>query len=132
MRDTRLRARVALLAFAGSLLVGLAGAPACAAESTGTASIRMTAPRMDTTGSPFDLAFGSPSAYPATLVAGGQAVVAITPKRQSYAGVQHDDIVWSTDVANMTTVRNMVSATFVDDGGACAASGIFGLLARSV
>lgn len=90
--------------------------------STGTAALRLTAPRMDSPTSPFDLGFASPSAYPATVTAGGLATVTVTPKRQAIAGERHDELVWSTDVAGMLEARTSVSATFLSAGGAIAPS----------
>ena len=95
-----------------------------ALTSTGTATIRLTAPRMDSTASAFDLALSSPSSYPSIIMPGAKATIAITPKRQSFAGGQHGEIVWSTDVANRTEERTMVSALFVSDGGAIAPSSL--------
>ncbi len=95
-----------------------------ALTSTGTAAIRLTAPRMDSPTSAFDLGFTAPSSYPATVSAGGQALLSVTPKRQSIAGEQHDEVVWSTDVAGMAQARSMVSATFLSAGGAIAPSAL--------
>lgn len=95
-----------------------------ALTSTGTATLRLTAPHMDSASSAFDLAFSSPSSYPAILMPGAAATLAVTPKRQSFAGGQHDEIVWSTDVANRTEERTMISALFVADGGAIAPSSL--------
>lgn len=95
-----------------------------ALRSTGTATVRLGAPRMDSASSAFDLALSSPASYPAMLAPGGQARISITPKRQAFPGGQHDEIVWSTDVANRTEERTMVSAQFVADGGAIAPSSL--------
>ncbi len=95
-----------------------------ALTSTGTATLRLAAPRMDSASSAFDLTLSSPAAYPAMLAPGGKATIAITPKRQAFPGGQHDEIVWSTDVANRTEERTMVSALFVADGGAIAPSSL--------
>ncbi len=99
-------------------------ASALALTSTGTATIRLTAPHMSSVSSAFDLALSTPSSYPSIITPGAQATVGITPKRQSVAGGQHDEIVWSTDVANRTEERTMVSALFVADGGAIAPSSL--------
>ena len=95
-----------------------------ALTSTGTATIRLTAPHMDSATSAFDLSLSTPSSYPSSVTPGAQATVRITPKRQSFAGGRHDEIVWSTDVANRTEERTMVSALFVADGGAIAPSSL--------
>jgi MYXO-CTERM domain-containing protein len=95
-----------------------------ALSSTGTATIRLSAPHMVSTSSAFDLSLSSPSSYPSIIMPGAQATVGVTPKRQSFAGGQHDEIVWSTDVANRTEERTMVSALFVADGGAIAPSSL--------
>jgi len=96
-----------------------------ALESTGTASIRLTPPRMALDpSSPFDLAPITPTMYPATLIAGADAVLEVSPKRQALPGTQQDDVIWTTDVAEMLTARTTLSATFVDDGGAIAPSGL--------
>jgi len=94
-------------------------------DSTGTGSIRLTAPRMGLDpSSPFDLDPIVPTSYPATLLAGGKAVLEVTPKRQPVPGTQLDDVIWTTDVAGMPTARTTLSATFVNDGGAIAPSSL--------
>jgi len=96
-----------------------------ALDSTGTGSIRLTAPRMSLDpSSPFDLAPIVPTSYPATLLPGGEAVLEVSPKRQPLPGTQLDDVIWTTDVAGMTTARTTLSATFVDAGGAIAPSAL--------
>jgi hypothetical protein len=96
-----------------------------ALESTGTASIRLTEPRMQLDpSSPFDLAPIAPASYPATLLPETEAVLEISPKRQSFPGTQQDDLIWTTDVAGMITARTMLIATFVNDGGAIAPSSL--------
>ncbi len=90
-------------------------------RSTGTATIRLLEPAMDGgTMSPFDLTLIAPTLYPSTLRAGAAATVQIAPKRQALAGVHTDDLVWTTDVATMTSARTPLTATFVDNGGAIA------------
>ncbi len=95
-----------------------------ALTSTGTATIRLLAPHMDSATSAFDLALSSPSSYPSMLLPGGVATVAVTPRRQTFAGGQHDELVWTTDVATRIEERTMVSAQFVADGGAIAPSSL--------
>jgi len=95
-----------------------------ALTSTGTATLRLGAPHMDSTSSAFDLVLSSPSSYPSILMPGAAATVTVTPKRQSFAGGQHDEIVWTTDVAGRTEERTMISALFVADGGAIAPSAL--------
>jgi uncharacterized protein (TIGR03382 family) len=74
--------------------------------------------------SPFDLAAVAPSMYPATLLPGGEALVELTPKRQSTPGIRQDELVWTTDVEGMLTARTVLSANFVTDGGAIAPTAI--------
>lgn len=96
-----------------------------ALASTGTASIRLDEPTMALApSSPFDISPATPSSYPATLLAEHDAVVEITPKRQGFPSVQLDELIWTTDVASMPTTRTMLSATFINDGGAIAPSAL--------
>jgi hypothetical protein len=90
-------------------------------SSTGNASIRLTPPTLALqSSSPFDLVAVSPSLYPATLLPNEIATIELTPRRQSTAGVQTDEVVWATDVAGRLTARTIVNATFVENGGAIA------------
>lgn len=91
--------------------------------STGTATIHLVAPHVDPA-SAFDLELSMPSSYPTLLTPGGRATVEITPRRQSVAGGQHDELVWTTDVANRIEERTMISAQFIGDGGAIAPSSL--------
>lgn len=96
-----------------------------ALESTGTGSIRLSSPRMQLDpSSPFDLSPIAPTSYPATLLPGAEATLEVSPKRQSLPGTQQDDVIWTTDVAGMTTARTILTATFVNDGGAIAPSAV--------
>jgi hypothetical protein len=88
--------------------------------SVGTATLALSAPVLQSTDSPFDLALVAPLTYPATLAPRQRAIVAVTPKRQAVAGVATDDLVWQTDVADAPTTHTMLTATFVDNGGAIA------------
>lgn len=90
-------------------------------RSTGTATLQLSAPEMELGPmSPFDIDVQSPAAYPVLLAPSNVASIEVTPRRQGAAGVQQDDVVWTTDVSGMETVRTTISARFVDDGGAVA------------
>jgi len=88
--------------------------------STGTATIALSAPALQSADSPFDLELVAPLGYPAMLAPQLRALVAVTPKRQAVAGFASDDLVWTTDVADSTVAHTRLTATFVDDGGAIA------------
>ncbi|MFN0253526.1 MAG: choice-of-anchor D domain-containing protein [Kofleriaceae bacterium] len=92
-----------------------------ALRSTGTATLQLEAPVMALGPmSPFDIEPQAPSTYPILLGPAGVAIVEVTPRRQGSAGVQQDDIVWTTDVDLAETSTTTISARFVDDGGAVA------------
>lgn len=90
-------------------------------RSTGTATLELAEPMMALGPmSPFDLEPQAPPSYPVFLPPSNNASIEVTPRRQGTAGVQQDDIVWTTDVPGAGTVRTAISARFVDDGGAVA------------
>jgi hypothetical protein len=90
-------------------------------RSTGTATLRLDAPAMALGPmSPFDIHPQAPPTYPVLLSPTTGANIEVTPRRQGSAGVQQDDVVWTTDVDGAETVRTTISARFVDDGGAVA------------
>lgn len=91
-------------------------------SATGTATIGLpTQPTMaKMSGSPFQVSNTAPVAYPYQLPPGQSAAVEITPLRQSTAGEQTDQLTWTTDIANQTTVTTTVTARFIADGGAIA------------
>lgn len=92
-----------------------------ALTSTGTATIALDAPTLQGgNGSPFELAMIAPTLYPDLLRPLGSAAIAITPDRQTVAGTQMDTLVWTTDVAGLTTATTKVTAAFADSGGAIA------------
>jgi hypothetical protein len=88
--------------------------------STGTATIGLSAPAMQSPDSPFDLELVAPLTYPTTLAPLQRALVAATPKRQAVAGLATDDLVWTTDVAGAATTHTKLTATFINNGGAIA------------
>lgn len=88
--------------------------------STGTATLGLSAPVLQRTDSPFDLALVAPLTYPNALPSDQRALVAITPKRQLVAGLVTDDLIWTTDVTGAGTAQTKLTATFVDNGGAIA------------
>ncbi|HSR96544.1 MAG TPA: choice-of-anchor D domain-containing protein [Kofleriaceae bacterium] len=88
--------------------------------STGTATIGVMAPALQSSDSPFDLELVAPLAFPSVLAPGQRALVAATPKRRAVAGFVTDDVVWMTDVANPASMRTKLTATFVDAGPAIA------------
>ncbi|MCW5802806.1 MAG: choice-of-anchor D domain-containing protein [Deltaproteobacteria bacterium] len=92
-----------------------------ALKSTGTATLGLTAPALQMNPAPFDLAFTTPVQYPATLPAGTQAMVQVSPKRRMVPGPVDDVLVWTTD-ATPATRTTTLRAEFVDDGGAIAPS----------
>jgi MYXO-CTERM domain-containing protein len=90
-------------------------------RSTGTATLQLETPVMaQGPMSPFDIEPQAPATYPAMLGPQGAALVQVTPRRQAMAGVQQDDVVWTTDVDLAETSTTTISARFVDDGGAVA------------
>ncbi len=90
-------------------------------RSTGTATLQLDAPQMALGPmSPFDLQPQSPPTYPVLLPPAGAAAIEVTPRRQGSAGVQQDDVVWTTDLDGSPTAYTRISARFVDDGGAVA------------
>ncbi|HEX2686006.1 MAG TPA: choice-of-anchor D domain-containing protein [Kofleriaceae bacterium] len=91
-----------------------------ALSSTGTATIGLSAPVLQSSDSPFDLQLVAPLTYPTILGPTQRALVAATPKRQAVAGLASDDLIWTTDVTDARTHRTKLTATFVDNGGAIA------------
>ncbi len=89
--------------------------------STGTATLALQTPLLQAgNASPFELALISPTLYPELLAPQHGATIAVTPDRQTTAGTQMDNLIWTTDVAGMTTAQTKVTAEFVDSGGAIA------------
>jgi len=88
--------------------------------STGSATLALAAPRLALADSPFDLQLVAPQRYPVLLASSARATVAVTPKRQATAGLDTDELIWTTDVAGAVTSRTKLTATFVDNGGAIA------------
>jgi uncharacterized protein (TIGR03382 family) len=89
--------------------------------STGTATLGLSAPALERADSPFDLELVAPLSYPAEIPALARALVTITPRRQTVAGMVTDVLTWTTDVAGTNaTAQTLLSATFVDDGPAVA------------
>ncbi|TMQ09907.1 MAG: choice-of-anchor D domain-containing protein [Deltaproteobacteria bacterium] len=88
--------------------------------STGTATLRLSAPRLASTTSPFELTLVAPLGYPNIVAPRQRAIVSATPRQRGTAGVASDDIVWTTDAAGATASRTTLTATFIDDGGAIA------------
>ena len=91
-----------------------------ALQSTGTASITLDRPQLQTIGSPFDLSPTSPLAYPAMLSPGQPAIVAITPHPQQQRMTVSDTITWTTDDEDAPTATTQLTASFIDSGGAIA------------
>jgi hypothetical protein len=88
--------------------------------STGTATIGLMAPALQSADSPFDLELIAPLAYPGALAPAQRALVAVASKRRAVAGFVTDDLIWTTDVAAAATSRSKLTATFVDAGPAIA------------
>jgi hypothetical protein len=88
--------------------------------STGTATIGVMTPVLQSADSPFDLELIAPLTYPGALAPNQRAVVAVVPKRRAVAGFVTDDLIWNTDVAAAATLRSKLTATFVDAGPAIA------------
>ena len=104
----------------GTFCVGQPTASATATlQSTGTATLEVSAPTLPDT-SPFQLAFDSPTLYPASVPAAGTAQIAVTPERQSSATTLTDTLSWTTDDLAQPTAPTAISARFVDSGGAIA------------
>ena len=101
--------------------------------STGTATLRLSAPRLASTTSPFELTLVAPLGYPNIVAPRQRAIVSATPRQRGTAGVASDDIVWTTDAAGATASRTTLTATFIDDGGAIAPAALgFGPTAQQV
>jgi hypothetical protein len=88
--------------------------------SDGTATIALTQPTLGLAASPFQLANTSPSTYPSSLPAGSTATVSITPQRQIIATQLADTLTWHTDVEDAQNAQTMITARFIDQGGAIA------------
>ena len=94
-----------------------------ALANSGTATISLMPPLLGG-GSPFQIELTAPSAYPATLVPGTAATVAITPQRQMAVADLADTLTWRTDVENAQIAETSLSAKFIDQGGAIAPSAL--------
>ncbi|HEY0481025.1 MAG TPA: choice-of-anchor D domain-containing protein [Kofleriaceae bacterium] len=91
-----------------------------ALSSTGSATLGLSAPALQSADSPFDLGLVAPLAYPGIVAPRQRAIIAATAKRRDVAGLVSDDVIWTTDVAGATTAHTTLTATFVSDGGAVA------------
>ncbi|HET9993587.1 MAG TPA: choice-of-anchor D domain-containing protein, partial [Kofleriaceae bacterium] len=91
--------------------------------STGTATIGVIAPALSA-GAPFDLDLVAPTVYPALLPAGKAATVSVRPYRQTGKTMITGTVTWSTDVASQPTTATIVTAEFIDSGGAIAPTSI--------
>ena len=91
--------------------------------STGSATVGLSAPVLQSATSPFDLELVAPLDYPNILAPGQRAFVAITPRTSDVAGVASDDLVWTTDAAAAPS-HTALTATFLADGGAIAPSAL--------
>ncbi len=92
-----------------------------ALTNDGTATIALAAPGAPQT-SGFDIGLTAPTLYPATLPSSKTATISVTPQRQLTAAVPTltTVVTWTTDVAARPTASTMVTAHFVDSGGAIA------------
>jgi len=88
--------------------------------ASGTATIGVMQPSLAQSPSPFQLAYIAPSGYPSTLPAGTSARLAVTPQRQMNVTTLSDTLTWRTDVAAAPTATTMLTAKFLDSGGAIA------------
>ncbi len=88
--------------------------------SDGTGTIGLTQPTLGLAASPFQIQNTSPSLYPSTIAAGATATVSITPQRQTAATQLDDTLTWHTDVAEAQNALTMITARFIDQGGAIA------------
>jgi len=109
----------------GTFCVGQPTTPRILAlDVPGSATIELSAPTLQHSDSPFDLAFIAPLGYPATLLTGERATIAVTPRRQAVAGTTSDDLIWQTDIAGARTAHTALTATFIANGGAIAPDAI--------
>ncbi len=115
----------------GTFCVGQPTIPRILAlDVPGSATIQLSAPTLQRSDSPFDLTFIAPLAYPATLLTGERATIAVTPRRQRIAGITSDEVLWQTDIDEARTAHTALTATFIGDGGAIAPDAIsFGSVA---
>ncbi len=88
--------------------------------SDGAGSIALSAPTLGMAPSPFELTLTQPPGYPYSLPGGTGVVVAITPKRQQAAISVMDTLTWHTDVEGEMSAPTMLTARFIDSGGAIA------------
>lgn len=92
-----------------------------ALTASGSATLGLSAPVLQSPASPFDLALVAPLDYPSVLAPRDRAFVAITPQPRSVAGTATDDLVWATDAdAGGMPSHVALIATFLADGGAIA------------
>jgi MYXO-CTERM domain-containing protein len=91
-----------------------------ALSSTGSATIGLSAPVLQSADSPFDLTAIAPTTFPNILASHHDAIIAITPKRSATVGMVSDTVSWPTDVAAARTARTTLTATFIDIGGGVA------------
>jgi hypothetical protein len=87
--------------------------------STGAATFELDLPALGS-GTAFELSHTVPSSYPAEVLPGQGAIVAITPKPQQVSTPVSDTIAWHTDVDNAPDATTAVTAHFIDSGGAIA------------
>jgi hypothetical protein len=88
--------------------------------SDGVATIELSTPTTALSPSPFEITPTQPPLYPYPLRGGGGVVVAVTPKRQQAATTVTDTLIWHTDVQGELTSPTMLTARFIDSGGAIA------------
>lgn len=83
--------------------------------STGSATVGLSAPALQSAMSPFDLELVAPLDYPGMLAPHERAFVAVTPRRSVDAGMVSDDLVWTTDAGAAPTLTTL-TATFIASG----------------
>jgi MYXO-CTERM domain-containing protein len=85
--------------------------------STGSATVGLSAPALQSAMSPFDLALVAPLDYPNMLAPHERAFVAVTPRQRGDVGMVSDDLVWTTDAGAAPTLTTL-TATFIASGTA--------------
>ncbi|MFT3696561.1 MAG: choice-of-anchor D domain-containing protein [Kofleriaceae bacterium] len=90
---------------------------------TGSATIDVMAPSVTET-SGFDIDFVSPTTYPMLVPPNKSATVSVTPRRQNAVIDLSTTLSWPTDIADSGNGAALVSARFIDKGGAISPRGV--------
>lgn len=89
----------------------------------GTATLAVMAPTISAT-SGFNLDFVQPTIYPMLVPPGKSATVSVTPRRQTGVVELSTTLSWPTDDATAPIATAVISARFIDKGGAISPRGV--------